>query len=161
MKPWRPYWKHLDEIKGALLKDAGPTPFGVFSDSSSWIGKLPFTELTYCDEIIHGMIRNLKYGLGRIQDQSFGSEATLWQMILRVECGLSFVRGDLWKRKDFDWSQPQEAVYKWLLIELWYCDAMRWASHTFGSNALVKARLAQDIRSDLWQISKPKIFDAN
>jgi hypothetical protein len=107
------------------------------------------------------MIENLKNELGRIPHQIFAGTAIRWQMILRVECGLSFCRGRLLKRKDFDWDQPREAVYRWLLIDLWYRDAMFWASRSFGGGPQKKTLIANDIRSHLWQLTQPNMISSN
>lgn len=159
MKPWRPYWKHLEEIRDFLLEDVGPRPFRRFSSVSSWIGRLPFTQLVGCDLIFRVMIDGLKYGR-RLPHQVFEGDDIRWQMIMRVTCGLSFCQGEFGKRKVFDWTQPPEAIYKWLLIELWYLEAMRWAHVSFGSD-VSKEQFAHHIQDDLFRRARPGRIESN
>jgi len=162
MKPWRPYWKHLENIKDLLLADAGVTPFKSLTDTPDWIGGLPFTELVSCDHIFRAMIDNLDHEEeGECMPlQFFSGNSIRWQMILRVECALTFCKGHLWKRKEYDWFQTGEQIYSWLLIGLWYEDAIFWASRTFGSES-PKSQLANDVRTRLWQGANSKIIGSN
>ena len=157
MKPRRPYLKNLERIEALLLRDAGPTPFGTYEKCSEWISRLCFLELTECD----GVFRLLAEKPRSEPFSIFSGESIRWQMILRIECAITFCRGRLWKRAEFDWSKPESAVYAWLLIELWYRDAMYWASRVFEARSLEQVRISQNAHAKLWQGARPRRVEHN
>ena len=155
MKPWRPYWKNLEKIENTLLEKANPTPFGNFVYAFEWIGKLPYTELVMCDDFVEAIIEGITLR-NEFSDHNGLDPDMEWQLILRIDMGLSFCKGRHFKRKEFDWNQSPLKVYNWLLKGIWYRDAMYWASREFGSDALEKSRIEQNINSLFWQNSPPK-----
>jgi len=152
MKPWRPYWNRLNRIMDALVVEAGPPPFRFPDESGDWIKMLPYYQLSLCDTDFRVWI---EHDLGRaevVPRQLFEGAEMRWQMILRVDCAIAFCRGTCWQRKDYDWNQPEEVVYRWLLIDLWHRDALYWAGKQYGRWATRRIKAKNPIRGDLLRL---------
>ena len=101
------------------------------SDVHEWIGSLTFVEL-YCGDcdafdIALTYHRYPKMGF----HSTFGDNKHFTQLALRFECGLDFCKGRVGKRKEFDWTQGVENIYRFLLIDYWRNNALYWSHRNF------------------------------
>jgi hypothetical protein len=145
MKPWRPYWKQLERMIDGLATITHPAPFRTLSAAGEWIGQLTFRELQLADDLIRSWALMPETIRDPVPHGATAEAVLYWQMVLRADCGMTFCRGELWKRSEFDWTQPPEKVFHWLLIELWRRDAPFWASRQFGSTPSISPALSRVI----------------
>jgi hypothetical protein len=139
VKPWRQYWKELEWVRQELSREVIDSPFKHDNEICDWILNLRYVDLRACDStcksVIGQIIRQHR------NDKIFlAIEGVRWQLIVRCEFALDFCRGRVLKRSEFDWSKNSEAIYKFLLIELWYQDAVYWANRRFGQSETNKLR---------------------
>lgn len=161
MKPWRPYWKQFERVLDELVKGVAPTPFGEFINACQWISKLPFDEVSHCDFILRHWIEDLDNKPDSLPFLMFDTPSLRWQLILRLECGLTFCRGDVGNRKEYNWDQNPALVYRWLLIDYWHLEAIYWAKRTYGSSDSRRSKIESDLRSALWKLARPKRIEDN
>jgi hypothetical protein len=134
MKPWKPYLNGLNQIMDRLLHDAGPRPFAKMDRATGWIQSLKFVDMSLCDNECRWISEELiAHGDCSNYHSIFNSDSIRWQAILRCGMALDFCRGRVGKRRQFDWSQKPEAIYKWLLVDYWRRDALYWANRKYGS----------------------------
>ena len=132
MKPWHPYRKALNTLRNELLNDAGPAPFSL-KTLNQWMSNLRFPDVANTDFHCFGIARDLADEIP-LPSMKRHHNNTRWQLILRCQCALDFCRGLVEKRKDFDWDQNSEAVFKYLLFELWHQSAFHWCHVMYGSS---------------------------
>lgn len=134
MKPWTPYWKTLEKQILTAANYLPPPPFDYPTGIAEWISKLTFLDLMRCDFLCasHGDTMVLDLTLKSLCAEDSG---LAWQWVLRLHYGVDFCRGNIGKRKDYDWSQPAETVYRFLLIDLWRSDAIYWANRKAGKTS--------------------------
>lgn len=137
MKPWRLYWRGLDCLMAALLRNAAPPPFSI-EKIGEWIENLKFAELSFCDSDCDDLSEDLANNtlVPEKFAHSYWGTNNHWQLILRCECALDFCRGRVEKRKEFNWQQEPKTIYRWLLVEFWRRDALHWASKIHNPNKI-------------------------
>lgn len=157
MKPWRPYLKRIEHLMDVLLRGAEPRPFSGNGEIAGWIDKLPFVEIVLCNDLCDSLAATLKHGDISEKYQPyqplFGGANIRWQAILRCGCALDFCAGRIEKRKDFDWNQDPEIIYRYLLVELWGRSALHWSRKAFSPPMNAGAAHAHSqLSNQFWRI---------
>jgi hypothetical protein len=160
MKPWRPYWKTLERCIDVLLENVSDPPWGEVEKINTWISGLNYDALCFCDMEITLFVHAHDTRTEHLPKNSLmGGGLIDWQMVLRMMCALSFCKGEILKRKEFDWSQPPEAVWKYLLVELWRANGRHWAIRRMGHDYQADATRSAVIR--LLEATRPGVAARN
>ncbi|HEY1122252.1 MAG TPA: hypothetical protein VGE67_11660 [Haloferula sp.] len=160
MKPWRPYWKTLDRGLDILLKNLATPPWEETWKVGTWISRLNFDELSNCDMEILYFINALETRTEFLpQGSVIGGHECDWQMVLRLMCARSFCRGDILKRKEFDWSEQTPAVWKQLLVDLWRENGRYWAARWLGTDH--EAEIQRNAWAALIRYADPRVSPMN
>jgi glutathione S-transferase len=117
--------------------EAAPFKWGKIS---YWVADLNFINLAAGDTDARNIVQYLTEGESGKPHILFGGNDHRWQLILRCSCALDFCQGHVEKRQTFDWSQPPQKVYEWLLIEFWRQGALHWAHKRFGYASKILAK---------------------
>lgn len=127
MNPWHSYWGPLDKMAKALRRTAGPMPFPGTSNAMLFVKTLAFTDMMLSDHECRQMWEEILQA-GKPPEMSIFPQQVQWQSILRCEFACDFCLGQWGRRRNFDWTQKPEAIYRSLLIDMWRSDALFWAS---------------------------------
>jgi len=133
MKPWRPYWKGLEQAIEVLTRNAEPAPFADKRHIPSWIQDRRFAELAAGNQEGIRLANHLADGtLSKPYYPLFSGTDFTWQLILRCACAVDFCSGRVENRTIFDWSRQPAHVYRDLLIDFWWSSALHWSSKIFA-----------------------------
>ena len=109
----------------------GPPPYGALENIHGWIRAVKFVDLLTGDSDVNILVRYLVAENVIKYQPIFDDDDHLYQMAMRCACALDFCQGRVENRKKFDWTQPPEHIYTFLLIEFWRRTAMHWAGVSF------------------------------
>lgn len=131
-RPWKPYRKALEHALVLLAKELPPPPFESNICIGDWVASLTFTQLVAGDRECESLVPCICRGDVSSFRCLCSDDEIQWQLVLRLECALSFCRGNVEDRSTFDWQQPKDAVCRWLLIDFWRTTALHWAWKTYS-----------------------------